>query len=516
MERRTDAGPVFGSASRRLVLGTPELFGGGLLLLSIPLCVPWVAPKDARLLMYPYGAALDLIPLILCWLASRERAGLERLQWMFLAGHFAMRGLSLWIPTAEVWFGLSRRECSWLLSGASCAATMFCLLALTTAQSQGRATKRVMDGAMILILCGLNYVALFSSAPTGFSNLHLQLSFGTALFLLICSWSAHVASESGAGETFTGVVTTYLIARCVMLFLINIVDYLWLTTPRELPFDLVYGLPPIVFSIAVLRSGWQVPLRLSVPKRVLASTALPASVLLASVLLAIGLSPEYRWLSATAILLSVVCFILRTQLLYERLLEAQVTLQRQASTLDELAHLDPLTGIGNRRFFELRAATVLEREDCHAALLLIDTDHFKQVNDSLGHGQGDRLLQRIAAVLARESARSASFCARIGGDEFALLLIDGRSLEALELAERVRAEVSCIPLDSAVGPSVSIGVAITSGAARLGTMLELADEALYESKAQGRDRVEMARMDAVEFQARGRHIQRRRFRERPN
>jgi diguanylate cyclase (GGDEF)-like protein len=493
----------------------PVLLVGGLLLLSIPLCVPWVVPKDARFLMYPYGAALDLIPLCLCWLAARQHAGLGRAQWLLLAGHFAMRSLSLWIPTAEIWFGLARRESSWLLSGASCAATMFCLLALTMAQSEARLAKRYLDGAMALILCVLNFLALFSSAPIGFSNFHLQMSFATALFLLICAWSAQAATESGVGEQFTRVVIAYLIARCVMVFSINIVDYLWLATPRELPFDLLYGLPPIAFSIALLHSGWQIPLRLHVPRRVLASTALPASVLLASVLLAIGLSPEYRWLSATAILLSVVCFILRTQLLYERLLEAQIKLQTQAATLDQLANLDPLTGIGNRRFFELRASAVLDQENCIASLLLIDTDHFKQVNDSLGHATGDRLLERIASILAREAVLSAGYCARIGGDEFAILLIECHPREALELAERVRVQVSCIQLESVIRPSVSIGVAATTGRARLGTLLELADEALYESKAKGRNRVEMAQMDAVDFQTRGRHIQRRRFRERP-
>jgi diguanylate cyclase (GGDEF)-like protein/PAS domain S-box-containing protein len=165
--------------------------------------------------------------------------------------------------------------------------------------------------------------------------------------------------------------------------------------------------------------------------------------------------------------------------------------QRQ---LEHLAFTDPLTGLANRALFKRSLSETIGRsllEDRFAALLLIDLDHFKEVNDSLGHAAGDELLCRVAAVLRREVGPSA-FIARLGGDEFAVVLERSSVGENLVgLAEHLVAAITG-PVDLANGEAF---VSATIGIANLpedGTSTEQAmrnaDLALYMAKEAGRGR----------------------------
>jgi diguanylate cyclase (GGDEF)-like protein len=127
------------------------------------------------------------------------------------------------------------------------------------------------------------------------------------------------------------------------------------------------------------------------------------------------------------------------------------------------------------------------------SLLLLDLDHFKQVNDQRGHQVGDQVLANVGATL-RNVLRVRDFAGRNGGEEFAVLLPDTSITEALEIAERVRAAVAEISLPgSDVSVTASIGVAVFPDHASTPDRLErLADAALYLAKRQGRNRVELA------------------------
>jgi diguanylate cyclase (GGDEF)-like protein len=161
------------------------------------------------------------------------------------------------------------------------------------------------------------------------------------------------------------------------------------------------------------------------------------------------------------------------------------------------ASLDSLTGIANRRaFFDLGAPLLARavRERRPAALLLLDLDRFKEVNDTAGHQAGDRTLKSFARLVAG-SMRPGDLFGRIGGEEFTCLLIDATMPQALQVAERVR---HAFELQGFAGPSVgatvSIGVAMATEAERdLDALLATADRALYRAKAKGRNRVEPAR-----------------------
>ncbi|TVQ29138.1 MAG: EAL domain-containing protein [Geminicoccaceae bacterium] len=177
----------------------------------------------------------------------------------------------------------------------------------------------------------------------------------------------------------------------------------------------------------------------------------------------------------------------------EHLRNAFDALQGRVERLHRQAYLDPLTGLANRSAFLQRLAQALDAERRHRrrfAVLLLDLDHFKQVNDSLGHAVGDQLLIEMAARLQR-GMRPSDTLARLGGDEFAIVQADLPSdLPPERMAERiVEAAGLAFDLDGhAVFVGASVGIALCpDDGIDADTLLRHADLALYEAKAQGRD-----------------------------
>jgi len=172
-----------------------------------------------------------------------------------------------------------------------------------------------------------------------------------------------------------------------------------------------------------------------------------------------------------------------------------VTVQeRLAEELRLRAQTDALTGLPNRRhFFEqgLKAAAAAGPEAVLSALLL-DIDHFKAINDGFGHPVGDEVLRELASR-CRGLLRAHDLMARIGGEEFAILLPGTRPGEAMDIAERLRAAFSGVPVATQAGPvlmTISLGGAVLSAAGEsFEGLLKRADVALYEAKHGGRDRV---------------------------
>ena len=160
--------------------------------------------------------------------------------------------------------------------------------------------------------------------------------------------------------------------------------------------------------------------------------------------------------------------------------------------LRELTVTDDLTGVSNRRLLAERAQIELERARRTGqplSLLVIDLDHFKQVNDALGHLKGDALLREVARVLL-EHVRRADTVARYGGEEFVVLLPDASREQALLAAEKLRATVgeSCRGFEAP--QTISIGLAtFPDDASTFAELLDAADRALFQAKRAGRDRV---------------------------
>ena len=183
------------------------------------------------------------------------------------------------------------------------------------------------------------------------------------------------------------------------------------------------------------------------------------------------------------------------------------TLDRRNKELSEsqkasefLANHDVLTGLPNRRLLleSLEAAvTAAGRSEFQLALLFVDLDNFKDINDTYGHDAGDEVLVEAAKRL-RSGIREGDIVARLGGDEFAVLMAgipeDGRAA-VVEIAERLRQSMKISPKVSkgALSTSACIGIAFYPGAATSHTdLLQSADQAMYDAKRGGRDAVVVA------------------------
>ncbi len=167
------------------------------------------------------------------------------------------------------------------------------------------------------------------------------------------------------------------------------------------------------------------------------------------------------------------------------------------------AMVDPLTGIANRRSFMQDAGLIAKQhiaEPHPTAVLLIDLDHFKSINDRFGHALGDRVLE-IFTDAARKSTRGSDLIGRLGGEEFAAMLIDTNRDKAVEVAERIRESFAQMAQEvdgRAVCATVSIGLVHTEAPALdLPELLAQADQALYCAKERGRNRVEIASLDMI-------------------
>jgi diguanylate cyclase len=160
----------------------------------------------------------------------------------------------------------------------------------------------------------------------------------------------------------------------------------------------------------------------------------------------------------------------------------------------QLAYCDELTGLRNRRFFHTELNAAWRRYARHGtpfSLLLVDIDHFKSINDRYGHLAGDEAIRTLARLM-REDARGSDVAARIGGEEFALILSNTTADRALLAAERLRARIEASPVEhegKVVRMSASFGVGIPRPGGSVEAIVAGADQALYAAKRAGRNRV---------------------------
>lgn len=159
--------------------------------------------------------------------------------------------------------------------------------------------------------------------------------------------------------------------------------------------------------------------------------------------------------------------------------------------------LDPLTSLYNSRYLLTRADqefALFERSGQDVALIMADIDHFKYVNDRYGHSVGDIVLQQVAKMM-QTTARKVDVVARVGGEEFALLLPNSTSDGAMVLAERIREQVEKTPIELPDGENISVKISLGVSSTEeflpqvFNELYESADNALYRAKRDGRNRV---------------------------
>lgn len=178
-------------------------------------------------------------------------------------------------------------------------------------------------------------------------------------------------------------------------------------------------------------------------------------------------------------------------------LEVNKKLEEQSEALFKLATTDPLTGLLNRRELQVQAEKIIHQADRNSstfALMTIDIDFFKVINDKNGHEAGDNVLIDFAHVLTK-NRRLNDLVARVGGEEFILILPDIDEKNAFKFAEKLRVDIENRSINN-IKITVSIGLVVTQKKCKtdLPTLLRLSDNALYQSKNEGRNKTSVSQI----------------------
>lgn len=185
-------------------------------------------------------------------------------------------------------------------------------------------------------------------------------------------------------------------------------------------------------------------------------------------------------------------------------------LRKMLGEAQQASEVDPLSGLLNRRGFIRRSEAAIARAASsrgEVALLMLDLDHFKQINDTHGHSVGDRVIVAFARTLT-DCCPPKAIVGRIGGEEFAILLENSSGTIARLLGETIRAHLNCRALDEAarIHATVSVGLAVGDGSMSLTELAQRADDALYDAKRSGRDRLCMAQASLAASRTDGRPL----------
>jgi len=295
---------------------------------------------------------------------------------------------------------------------------------------------------------------------------------------------------------------TYAVYKLLYFVIVLVNDHVFAPNPAYGPeYGTIITLAFAVLAGFALRGPSTSPVRPVTP--VVVSTVRGGSpILLALALLAASLflvRVDYLW-GCVGILIAVLGLGVRVTLSQVLQMERDNALRRETSALKTIAWTDALTGIPNRLFFTEALARLWrgERSRERPAILMIDIDHFKLLNDRYGHPAGDGCLQAVAQALRHALVRPDDVLARYGGEEFIVLLRDNPESGVRVVAEKLRAAVGSLAIENLDSPYRIVTVSIGAASAELTDentavrLVESADRALYEAKCAGRNRVRLA------------------------
>ncbi len=360
----------------------------------------------------------------------------------------------------------------------------------------------IVDVLQALLFTVIRFNLIYSPVTRDHFNVyHLVIGQLMALFLFLIAMVACLGAASSTELKFLRTLSCFLGLRLISFFLANQVSYTWLHYKHCSLWDVPGEALLAGFALYLLFASRSTkPEKLeTAPFRTPSITVrnlMPSFLALVNLMLGLLLLRISFPLAAAAISASLVCYVARTVLLQAQAVKEKSLLECRNEQLEGLAIRDPLTGIGNRRSLAgaYSRLQVSERGES-LSLLLMDIDYFKQANDRLGHLHGDQVLVALARKLESLASRvTGSHCARFGGDEFALLLLNVSPHQAFVLAEELRARFIARAFEAENGKvSLSIGIASLHSAhdLPLESLVSHADQALYRAKLLGRNRVEV-------------------------
>lgn len=351
---------------------------------------------------------------------------------------------------------------------------------------------RYIDGVLAVMLGGLYAVHTFSSADlsgsdeAGMTRLRMMFDIENAFILLFALLRWH-AAESGADRRMFRALSLFAIVYAGVAAYINHVD----VSHYGQSMDLLITAPFLVLAYLALRwTGAERALRAAGTSARIIRVASPLILPIVLLIVSAFIARFHLGLAISGFVATTLGYGLRSLLV-------QLHSNKDRERLDALTRIDALTGLSNRRHFDevLHAEwSRARRTGAGLSLLLLDIDHFKLLNDHSGHPVGDSCLRDVAQALKGCTHRGGDVVSRYGGEEFGVILPGTSVADARHIAESMRLAVSNLALISpAPGGRITISIGVGSTAHVAGddpqVLLHAADEALYDAKRMGRDRV---------------------------
>jgi len=458
--------------------------------------------------------ALGLVAVACAWMRSERVAAREQmmLRWLgagmflWIAAHFVETLLGP--PTAASSLAVDASDMIYVVSGFPL------LLALsTTKETEPHRAIFLLNCAQIGLATVLTYVLLFMTpmTPQQASTAMGGIYAAECGLLVALTATRFLAWTSKEERRVIGMILAFLVTYLPIEVAMDYASLHWQLQGGGFA-DLLWSVPFCVSAGMALYLPLEEDTEESLLKqsrnRILVGTMSPMLITTGVFALAAAVTVPFPALALASIFTLLLAQGLEAGVLQRRymtgqvlLLERERDLRKANSALEKLSQIDPLTSIANRRRFDIaldQAARRAVREKKPIALLVVDLDYFKGVNDVHGHSYGDVCLVSVARALGQQAKRPYDLLARYGGDEFFLLLPDTGTHGATLVAERIHAAIATLGLENRASPlgehlTVSVGVGVSDEEFKIGAaaLVDLADRGLYEAKRRGRNQTHM-------------------------
>ena len=473
-------------------------------------------PANTTAATYPFAILAPLLTLLVaCWKArvSTPQTQLPRI--------LLTAGLALWTTgiLLSAWEELFQNISATIAFYSDFVFFLYgvpILLAISFPRQEHRIPLFIwLDAIQALLTAYLTYITLFAVIPFTTRSIHpipesllvLVYNVENVVLAVVATVRVLARPESREERRFFTILCAFLWIYAIFVAIYNQVSVTVINHSLDDPLADI----PFLFLIAATILPTPPSAEIALPKTRSTATlfienASPIFYTLGLLVLGVAVSREHFYIGIAAVVIAIGVYGLRTTILQGRYMQSQQALQEARDRLHEISLRDGLTNIANRRCFDQTLESEWNRAartQLPLALLLVDVDHFKNLNDRYGHRYGDRCLIGIAAALHSVLPRSGDLLARYGGEEFAALLPATEIEGARTIAAKMQQAVQSLHIENEtpIGKTVtvSIGIAVYEFPQQASTddLVEASDRALYKAKQNGRNRIETASIETA-------------------
>ena len=473
-------------------------------------------PANTTAATYPFAILAPLLALLAaCWRA-RVSSPQTQLPRILLAAGLALWTIGILLSAREELFQNISASVAFYSDFAFFLYGVPILLAISFPRQEHRIPLFIwLDAIQALLTAYLTYITLFAVIPFTTRSIHpipesllvLVYNVENVVLAVVATVRVLVRPESGEERRFFTILCAFLWIYAIFAGIYNGVSIVVVNHSLVDPLADI----PFLFLIAATVLPTHPNAATALPKTKSTATlfienASPIFYTLGLLVLGVAVSREHFYIGIAAVVVAIGVHGLRTTILQGRYMQSQQALQEARDRLQEISLKDGLTNVANRRCFDQTLESEWNRAartQLPLALLLIDVDHFKNLNDRYGHRFGDQCLIGIAAALHSVLPRSGDLLARYGGEEFAALLPATDSDGAQIIAAKMQQAVQSLHIENEtpIGKTVtvSIGIAVYEFPQQASTddLVEASDRALYKAKQNGRNRMESASIETA-------------------